>query len=182
METWELLRTNLASPVCLAFALGVVSRLIRSELSLPRDLYTSLGIYLLLALGLKGGVELSQTSFAVIFWPAVVTLLLGCLTPVSSYFVLRRWGKFSAADAAGIAAHYGSVSAVTFMAAQQFVAVSGKLFAFPTGTQSMVTACAGREKHRATRTSSQRTGITSCRRGGTGRMHYPSGLRTAAPR
>jgi hypothetical protein len=55
METWELLRTNLASPVCLAFALGVVSRLIRSELSLPRDLYTSLGIYLLLALGLVGG-------------------------------------------------------------------------------------------------------------------------------
>ena len=57
--------------------------------------------------------------------PAVVTLLLGCLTPVSSYVVLRRWGKFSAADAAGIAAHYGSVSAVTFMAAQQFVAAAG---------------------------------------------------------
>jgi hypothetical protein len=64
MKTWELLRTNLASPVCLAFALGVVSRLIRSELSLPRELDTSLGIYLLLALGLKGGVELSHTSFA----------------------------------------------------------------------------------------------------------------------
>ena len=125
MDTLELLRTNLASPTCLAFALGLVSRLIRSELSLPRDLYTSLGIYLLLVLGLKGGVELAQSSFDVIFWPAVVTLLLGCITPVSSYVVLRRWGKFSAADAAGIAAHYGSVSAVTFMAAQQFVAAMG---------------------------------------------------------
>jgi uncharacterized protein len=52
METWELLRVNLASPVCLAFALGLVARLMRSELSLPRDLYTSLGIYLLLALGI----------------------------------------------------------------------------------------------------------------------------------
>ncbi|MHB8974320.1 MAG: sodium-dependent bicarbonate transport family permease [Pirellulaceae bacterium] len=125
MDTFEVLRTNLASPITLAFALGVVSRLIRSELSLPRDLYTSLGIYLLLALGLKGGVELAHSSFTVIFWPAMVTLLLGCFTPVSSYLVLRRLGKFSAVDAAGIAAHYGSVSAVTFMAAQQFVEAMG---------------------------------------------------------
>ncbi len=77
MDTMELLRTNLTSPICLAFALGVLARLVRSELSLPRDLYTSLGIYLLLALGLKGGVELSHRSFAEIFRPAVVTLLLG---------------------------------------------------------------------------------------------------------
>ena len=116
----DVLRINLCSPLTLSFALGVFARLVRSELALPRDLYTGLSIYLLFALGLKGGVELSHSSLASISGPAIVTILLGCLTPVSAYLVLRRLGKFSIADSAGIAAHYGSVSAVTFIAAQQF--------------------------------------------------------------
>lgn len=120
MATLEILKANLLSPIVLAFALGVFARLVRSELSLPKDLYASLSIYLLLALGLKGGVELSESSFQAIAWPGFVTILLGCLTPVSAYFLLRRLGKFSQVDAAGMAAHYGSVSAVTFIAAQQF--------------------------------------------------------------
>lgn len=114
----DVLLKNLCSPLTLAFGLGIVARLLRSELAIPRELYASLSIYLLLALGLKGGVELSHSSIAEIFWPATVTLVLGCLTPVTSYLVLRR--RFGIADAAGIAAHYGSVSAVTFIAAQQF--------------------------------------------------------------
>jgi hypothetical protein len=73
------------------------------------------------AVGLKGGVELSHSHLAELTWPALVTLTLGFLTPVTSYLVLRRLGGFSIADSAGIAAHYGSVSAVTFIAAQQFV-------------------------------------------------------------
>ncbi|MFM8217551.1 MAG: sodium-dependent bicarbonate transport family permease, partial [Planctomycetaceae bacterium] len=76
-------------------------------------------------LGLKGGVELSHSPLAQLAAPAAVTLLLGCLTPVSAYFVLRRLGRFGIADAAGIAAHYGSVSAVTFIAAQQFTSAAG---------------------------------------------------------
>lgn len=118
---WDVLQVNLASPLALAFVLGIVSRLLKSELSLPRDLYSSLSIYLLLALGLKGGVELSHTSLNSLFWPGVVTVGLGLITPVSAYLILRRLGRFPIADAAGIAAHYGSVSAVTFIAAQQFV-------------------------------------------------------------
>ena len=118
---WDVLQVNLASPLALAFVLGIVSRLLKSELSLPRELYSSLSIYLLLALGLKGGVELSHTSMSSLFWPAVVTVGLGLITPVSAYLILRRLGRFPIADAAGIAAHYGSVSAVTFIAAQQFV-------------------------------------------------------------
>lgn len=121
----DLLRINLCSPLTLAFALGIFARLVRSELALPRDLYTSLSIYLLFALGLKGGVELSHSSLAEISGPAFVTILLGCITPISSYLVLRRLGKFSIADSAGIAAHYGSVSAVTFIASQQFVISAG---------------------------------------------------------
>lgn len=125
MTTIEILRANLLSPIVLAFALGIFARLVRSELTLPKDLYASLSIYLLLALGLKGGVELAESSAHAIALPVVATLFLGCLTPVSAYFLLRRLGRFSSVDAAGMAAHYGSVSAVTFIAAQQFTANMG---------------------------------------------------------
>jgi len=121
----EILTTNLLSPIVLAFALGVAARLLRSELRLPKDLYSALSIYLLFAIGLKGGVELSHASYAAIAAPAAVTLLLGCITPVSSYLVLRYLGRFNDADSAAIAAHYGSVSAVTFIAAQTFVTAMG---------------------------------------------------------
>lgn len=117
----DILWSNLCSPLCLAFVLGMVARLIKSELSLPRDLYTALSIYLLFALGLKGGVELSHTNFSKFLYPAMVTIGLGCFTPISAYLILRKVCRFNIADSAGIAAHYGSVSAVTFIAAQQFV-------------------------------------------------------------
>lgn len=105
----------------LAFAFGVVCRLIKSEMAIPRDMYMALSIYLLFALGLKGGVELSHCQLREILPPALATILLGCITPVSSFLVLRHLGRFSIADAAGIAAHYGSVSAVTFIASEKFV-------------------------------------------------------------
>ncbi len=117
----ETLKANLLSPIPLAFALGIVTRLMRSEFSLPKDIYSALSIYLLFALGLKGGVELAHAPFDAIIAPAGVTLLLGCITPLSTYGVMRYLGRFSSADAAGMAAHYGSVSAVTFIAAQQFM-------------------------------------------------------------
>jgi uncharacterized protein len=117
----ELLRSNLLSPIVLAFVLGAVARLVRSDLALPKDLYTALSIYLLFAIGLKGGVELSHADLGELLMPAAGTILLGVVTPLSAYAVLRRMGRFNVADAAGIAAHYGSVSAVTFIAALQFV-------------------------------------------------------------
>jgi hypothetical protein len=125
MSTSEILAANLLSPVVLAFALGVVTRLVRSEFQLPKDLYSALSIYLLFALGLKGGYELTHASFDTIAAPVLVTLLLGCLTPLTSFAVLRYVGGFGDADAAAIAAHYGSVSAVTFIAAQSFVTSVG---------------------------------------------------------
>jgi hypothetical protein len=116
----EILRANLLSPIPLAFALGVVSRLLKSEFSLPKDIYAGLGVYLLFALGLKGGVELAGAPLAVIVVPAIVTLGLGLVRPLTSYGVLRSVGRMGVADSAGIAAHYGSVSAVTFIAALAF--------------------------------------------------------------
>jgi hypothetical protein len=118
---FETLQANLLSPIPLAFALGVITRLVGSEFSLPKDLYASLSIYLLFALGLKGGAELAHASIATVAWPAAATLLLGVITPLTAYGTLKWIGRFTAADSAGIAAHYGSVSAVTFIAAQQFV-------------------------------------------------------------
>lgn len=120
MNSLAILQSNLLSPVTLAFALGVIAKVVRSDLALPKDLYTSLSIYLLFALGLKGGVELGHASFAAIALPAGATLLIGCITPVTAYLGMRRIGGFSPTDSAAVAAHYGSVSAVTFIAAQQF--------------------------------------------------------------
>ena len=82
-------------------------------------------MYLLFAIGLHGGVELAHASFAVIKWPALATLSLGVFTPISAYLILRHLGRFGVQDSAGIAAHYGSVSAVTFIAAQQFTKAMG---------------------------------------------------------
>ena len=121
MSLFQMFQANICSPMVLAFAFGVVCRLIKSELSIPRDLYTTLSIYLLFALGLKGGVELSHSEWQQLLFPAMATIALGCITPISSFISLRYLGRFSIADAAGIAAHYGSVSAVTFIAAEKFV-------------------------------------------------------------
>ena len=125
MTTIEILKANLLSPIVLAFFLGILTKVVRSELSLPKDLYSSLSIYLLLALGLKGGVELSESTVHSIALPAAATIFLGCFTPVSAYILMRRIGRFCQIDSAALAAHYGSVSAVTFIAANQFVASVG---------------------------------------------------------
>jgi len=117
VDALELLRLNLLSPMVLAFALGVVAVLVRSDLRLPEELYVALSVYLLFAIGLKGGVELSVTPISTVFLPTVVTILLGVMIPIVVYVILKRLGRFSVPDAAAVAAHYGSVSAVTFTAA-----------------------------------------------------------------
>jgi uncharacterized protein len=125
MATLDILVANLLSPVILAFVLGVIASLIRSDLRLPEALYNALAIYLLLAIGLKGGVELSRTPVAEFVWPALMTLFLGILTPITAYAVLRKLGRMGRPDAAAIAAHYGSVSAVTFIVAITFGQMTG---------------------------------------------------------
>ncbi len=125
MAIVELLQINLLSPMVLAFALGITATLVRSDLKLPDELYTTLSIYLLLAIGLKGGIALAQTSLAAFWAPALATLALGVIIPIIAYGVARKIGKLNVADAAALAAHYGSVSAVTFAAAQTFLDTVG---------------------------------------------------------
>lgn len=121
----DALLANLLSPIVLAFVLGILAALIRSDLEFPEALYSALSIYLLFAIGLKGGVALSKTAPSEFISPALVTLFLGCLTPLIAYTILRYIGKFDGINAAAIAAHFGSVSAVTFIAAQTFAQTKG---------------------------------------------------------
>jgi uncharacterized protein len=121
MDALELVRFNLLSPIVLAFVLGIVATLIRSDLKFPDELYTALSIFLLLAIGMKGGAALSETPMATFWRPALATLGLGVVVPVVTYGIVRRIGRFSVADAAAMAAHYGSVSAVTFIACITFL-------------------------------------------------------------
>ena len=117
----ESLLSNFASPVVLAFALGIAAKLLKSDLEIPKPLYQGLSIYLLLAIGLKGGVELSKTSIDAFIGPASITFLLGVITPLIAYLILRYLGRMDMINSSAIAAHYGSVSAVTFIAAISYV-------------------------------------------------------------
>jgi hypothetical protein len=119
------LAENLISPVVLCFVLGIVARWLKSDLAVPEPVYQGLSIYLLLAIGLKGGSALAVTPFGELLLPGVITLLLGLITPVSAYFLMRRFGRLGIEDAAAVAAHYGSVSVVTFLAAVEAVKRTG---------------------------------------------------------
>jgi len=119
------LTENLISPVVLCFILGITARWIKSDLSIPEPVYQGLSIYLLLAIGLKGGSALAVTPIGVWLLPGAVTLLLGMITAVSAFYLMRRVGRLGTDDSAAVAAHYGSVSVVTFLAAGEAVKRSG---------------------------------------------------------
>ncbi|NWF67504.1 MAG: sodium-dependent bicarbonate transport family permease [Chloroflexi bacterium] len=116
MDTWEIIRVNVFSPMVLAFALGVVAQLLKSDLKLPEQIYSGIAMYLLFSIGLKGGFGLARAPLESVIAPALATLMLGVGIPLWCYALLRLLGKFDVANAAALAAHYGSVSAVTFSA------------------------------------------------------------------
>jgi uncharacterized protein len=101
----------------LAFVLGALATVAGSDLRLPATASAVLSYYLLFAIGLKGGVALSQSSPGELFLPTLGTLALGIVTPVIAFIVARRILPIDATDAGALAAHYGSVSAVTFATA-----------------------------------------------------------------
>jgi uncharacterized protein len=126
MFSTELLTANLLSPVVLAFALGMIARLLRSDLEIPAAIQSYLSIFLLLAIGLKGGVALGNDPPEQLPVYIAATIALGVLTAISAYFLAKAWLRDTRLDAAALAAHFGSVSAVTFIAAQQFTERSGQ--------------------------------------------------------
>ena len=104
-------------PIILFFLLGAVAGLLRSELRLPAAIYDFVSIVLLLAIGLKGGIELARQPFASLLPQMLAVVALGFFLSLAAFPVLRFLGRFKRADAASIAAHYGSVSVGTFAVA-----------------------------------------------------------------
>ena len=124
----DALLANLLSPAVLFFALGLAAALVRSELKFPEPLYSALTIYLLVAIGFKGGVAIAEAGVARVWLPALAAIGLGAFIPLWTYPVLRWGGRLAPVDAAAIAAHYGSVSAVTFLAATNYLAAIGRSY------------------------------------------------------
>lgn len=120
MNSLDLAIENLTSPPVLAFVLGALAVILRSDLRLPDPIHTWISTYLLLAIGLKGGHSLKGSDISSLVMPATLTVAFGIAIPVVVFFVTTKLLKLNAPDAGSIAAHYGSVSVVTFTAAMIF--------------------------------------------------------------
>ena len=118
--------STLLSPMVLFFALGLMAALLKSQMSIPEAFAKGLAIYLMMSIGLKGGVEMSKSPLG----PDVVLVMLSgmalsFLLPVIAFALLRFTTRLERTDAAAVAAHYGSISIVTFVAASQAVEAAG---------------------------------------------------------
>lgn len=119
---FEILISNLTNPTLLFFLLGILSVLIKSDLTIPKSSSKFISLYLLFAIGFKGGQELSHSGFNQdILVSLVFGLLLSSIVPIYTFFILKQ--KLNSADAGAVAASYGSVSAVTFVAAISFLEI-----------------------------------------------------------
>ena len=108
------LADNLLTAPLVAFVVALVATLMRFEVRLPEALYPILSTFLLLAIGIKGGKALANTSIDDLWKPLLAAFALGIITPLIAFVAMRTLGRFDVIDSAALAAHYGSVSAVTF--------------------------------------------------------------------
>lgn len=110
--------SNLISPIILCFVLGLVAALARSDLSVPEAVAKGMSIYLLFAIGFKGGAGVAAHGLdATLVGTLVAGLVLSFLLPFIAFALLSALTKLSTIDKAAVAAHYGSISIVTFVAA-----------------------------------------------------------------
>lgn len=123
--TLDALATNLVSAPVLAFVLGLLAVAARSDLRVPEALNQALSLYLLLAIGLKGGVALRGETLDAVLAPVALALALGIVIPVAAYGALRFMSPLGPVDRGAVAAHYGSTSLVTFTAALLFLDTAG---------------------------------------------------------
>ena len=120
----EIILQNLLSPVVLFFVLGIIAAIVKSDLKFPTGLSEGLSIYLLIAIGIKGGIELSHYSIESVLAPIMGALFLGIIIPVIT-LALMRVIKLDLKNSIGLAATYGSISIVTYGAAITFLDESG---------------------------------------------------------
>lgn len=116
----QILITNLTNPTLLYFFLGITAIIVKSDLEIPPTSMRFISLYLLFAIGFKGGQELTHSPIdSEILLSLLFAILLAFFIPLFTFFILR-W-KFSISDSAAVAAAYGSVSAVTFVACINFL-------------------------------------------------------------
>jgi hypothetical protein len=121
---FQILINNLSNPSLLFFILGVLAVKLKSDLEIPPTSAKFIALYLMISIGFKGGQELSHSEFtAGIFWALAFGVLLSASIPFYTFFILKR--KLGVPNAAAIAAAYGSISAVTFVAAAAFLEAQG---------------------------------------------------------
>jgi hypothetical protein len=117
---------NLLSPIILSFALGLFAALARSELTIPEAVAKGLSIYLLFAIGFKGGVAVTKNGLdATLIMTLMAGLVLSALLPLLAFVLLRTLTKLDTVNAAAVAGHYGSISIVTFVAGTSVLESSG---------------------------------------------------------
>lgn len=117
---YEMITQNLLSPAVMFFVLGIFAALVKSDLKFPKGFSEALSIYLLIAIGVKGGIELSHYSLDSVLLPIFGTLVLGVILPIVTLFILK-FVKLDFKNSIGLAATYGSVSIVTYGAAVSFL-------------------------------------------------------------
>ncbi len=124
---FELLLADLTNPTLLFFVLGVIAFLVKSDLEIPEQSVKFISLYLLFSIGFKGGVELHHSGLnKEILYSMLFGLSIAAIIPLYTFFILKQ--KLSVADAGAVAASYGSVSAVTFVAAGSFLEAQSVTF------------------------------------------------------
>jgi hypothetical protein len=116
----NLLIENLTNPALLFFVLGIIAVYLKSDLEIPPNSSKFISLYLLFAIGFKGGQELSHESITTeIGWSILFGIFISIFIPIYTFFILKR--KLNVFDSGAIAAAYGSVSAVTFVTAVSYL-------------------------------------------------------------
>lgn len=122
----NLAASNLLTPAVLFFALGLIAGLLRSDLTVPDSAAKTLSLYLMLAIGFKGGVEAAKAGLSGDFMGAAgAGVILSFAIPALAFFILRAISTLDRTTAAATAAHYGSVSVVTFVAGTEYLRAQG---------------------------------------------------------
>lgn len=123
----SLIVSNILNPPVLAFFLGILAVLVKTDLEIPAPIPKLLSLYLLFAIGFKGGVELVKSGInQAVILTLLAAMLMACIVPVYTFFILRI--KLDTYNSAAIAATYGSISAVTFITASSFLTQLGMSF------------------------------------------------------
>ncbi|MEO0465580.1 MAG: sodium-dependent bicarbonate transport family permease [Pseudomonadota bacterium] len=149
---------TLLSPIILFFILGMGAALLRSQMNVPEAVAKGMAIYLMMAIGLKGGVQMATNPLTLdVILVLLSGIFLSAAIPALAFVILRATTNLGRTDAAAVSAHYGSISIVTFVAATEAVRLSGldssghmvavaALMETPAIVTALILALAGRPK------------------------------------